>query len=248
MKEMKRHIRVFVKSELFKHQQIPPATNRRFHPKASDIRNHMYQATVKLRLSKIDQENVTSSLEKWRKENPEDNFFFRPYELNPNGNDEWLNGEESDENEKEDLDITISEQSSLKHSLLFVHQTAWQRRLLARFGNNLCLLDATYKTTQYALPLFFLAVKTNVDYQVVGCFVTQQETVAAIAEPLKILKQWAPDWTPSYFMTDNCEQEIRALEDTFPGILNINYISIVSTSFLQEVYCAISDDSYCCCR
>ena len=212
---MKRHIRVFVKGELFKHQQIPPVTNRRFHPKASDIRNHMYQATVKHRLSKIDQENVTSNLGKWEKENPEDNFFFRPYELNPNGNGEQLNEEDSDENEEED--ITISEQSSLKHSLLFVHQSVWQRQLLAKYGNNLCLLDATYKTTKYALPLFFLAVKTNVDNQVVGSFVTQQETVAAIAEPLEIIRQWAPEWKPSYFMTDNCEQEIRALEDTFPG-------------------------------
>ena len=161
---MKRHIRVFVKGELFKHQQIPPVTNRRFHPKASDIRNHMYQATVKHRLSKIDQENVTSNLGKWEKENPEDNFFFRPYELNPNGNGEQMNEEDSDENEEED--ITISEQSSLKHSLLFVHQSVWQRQLLAKYGNNLCLLDATYKTTKYALPLFFLAVKT------VGLYIT----------------------------------------------------------------------------
>lgn len=214
---MKRHIRVFVKSELFKHQQVPPSTNRRFHPKTSDIRNHMYQATVRNRLSKIDQENVASSLEKWKKENPEDNFFFRPYEFNPNANDGELDEEDSEANEEED--IIISDQS-LKHSLLFVHQSAWQRRLLTKYGNNLCLLDATYKTTQYALPLFFLAVKTNVDYQVVGCFVTQQETIAAIAEPLETLKQWAPDWTPSFFMTDDCEQEIRALEDTFPGKVN----------------------------
>ena len=56
----------FVKGELFKHQQIPPVTNRRFHPKPSDIRNHMYQATIKHRLSKIDQENVASNLGKWK--------------------------------------------------------------------------------------------------------------------------------------------------------------------------------------
>ena len=211
--EMKRHIGVFVKGELFKHQQIPPVTNRRFHPKPSDIRNHMYQATIKHRLSKIDQENVASNLGKWKKENPEDNFFFRPYELNPNYNDKQLEEEDCDEDEG----ITINEQSSLKHSLLFVHQSVWQRQLLAKYGNSLCLLDATYKTTKYALPLFFLAVKTNVDYQVVGSFVTQQETIGAIAEPLRIIKEWAPEWKPSFFMTDNCEQEIRALEDTFPG-------------------------------
>ena len=49
---------------------------------------------------------------------------------------------------------------------MFAHQTKFQRRLLNRYGNAINLLDATYKTTKYAIPLFFLAVKTNVDYQV----------------------------------------------------------------------------------
>lgn len=50
--------------------------------------------------------------------------------------------------------------------LLFIHQTSNQKRLLSRYGSELTCLDATYKTTHYALPLFFLVVKTNVDYQV----------------------------------------------------------------------------------
>ena len=47
--------------------------------------------------------------------------------------------------------------------LLYVHQIAWQKQLLSLYGNDICLFDATYKTTRYALPVFFLAVKTNVD-------------------------------------------------------------------------------------
>ena len=31
-------------------------------------------------------------------------------------------------------------------SLLWVHQTQWQKQLLSRYGNEICLLDATYKT------------------------------------------------------------------------------------------------------
>ena len=125
-------------------------------------------------------------------ENPEDNFFFRLYELNPNYNDKQLEEEDCHEDEG----ITINEQSSLKHSLLFAHQSVWQRQLLAKYGKSLCLLDATYKATKYALPLLFLAGKTNVDYQVVGSFVTQQEAIGAIAEPLQIIKEWAPEWKP----------------------------------------------------
>ena len=31
--------------------------------------------------------------------------------------------------------------------LLFLHQTAWQKPLLRLYGNDICLLDAKYKTT-----------------------------------------------------------------------------------------------------
>lgn len=60
------------------------------------------------------------------------------------------------------------EPSSEHTSFLFVHQTEQQQRLLERYGGELCLLDATHKTTKYALYMFFVVVKSNVDYQVNG--------------------------------------------------------------------------------
>ena len=98
-----------------------------------------------------------------------------------------------------------------------MHQNADQKRLLNRYGNEICLLDATYKTTKYSIPLFFLAVKTNVDYQVVGSFAVQDETTEAISEALSVLKNWNPRWKPKFFMVDNCEEEINAIESHFPG-------------------------------
>ena len=71
---------------------------------------------------------------------------------------------------------------------MFVHQSKDQRRLLERYGDEICMLDATYKTTRYSLPLFFVVVKTNVDYQIVGSFVVQSETTDAIFEALSVLK------------------------------------------------------------
>ena len=65
--------------------------------------------------------------------------------------------------------------SSTDTKLLYVHQTAQQRRLLERYGDDLVCLDATYKTSQYSLPLFFLVVKTNVDYQVSQCAIFQSK-------------------------------------------------------------------------
>ena len=37
-------------------------------------------------------------------------------------------------------------------NFLFVHQETWQQRLLRRYGDELVLMDATYKTTKYAIP------------------------------------------------------------------------------------------------
>eukprot|EP00794_Sanderia_malayensis_P018489 gene18489-20338_t len=94
-------------------------------------------------------------------------------------------------------------------------KTKWQQRLLTRYGNELVLLDATYHTSRYALPLFFLVVKTNVDYQIVATFVCEGETKEAIEEALSIIKDWNPDFKPRYFMTDYSNEEIGALKSTF---------------------------------
>lgn len=52
------------------------------------------------------------------------------------------------------------------------------------------------------LPLFFLVVKTNVNYTVVGDYITLNETKAAIEEALKIFCAWNIKWKPQYFITD----------------------------------------------
>ena len=103
-----------------------------------------------------------------------------------------------------------------KTKFLLVHQEHWQQRLLNMYRNTICLLDATYKTTKYALPLFMLVVKTNVDYIPIAEFVTEDEVSDTISEALNVIKNWNPDWNPSYFMSDFCEAQIRALETTFP--------------------------------
>ena len=54
-------------------------TNRRFYPKKSDIRSHMYLATVKYRLAKMAQQNLALKVEQWKLEYPNDMLFFCPY-------------------------------------------------------------------------------------------------------------------------------------------------------------------------
>ena len=58
-REMKRHLNVYVKQQILSKDEIQPSpSNHPFFPKPSDIRSHMYRASIKNRFSKIDQENV----------------------------------------------------------------------------------------------------------------------------------------------------------------------------------------------
>ena len=129
--------------------------------------------------------------------------------------EELIDESSSSEGEDEVVDAKryqkISLKTKLDNSLLFVYQNEDEKRLLERYGNELSLLDATYKTTRYALPLFFLVVKTNIDYQVVATFVTESETAKGIAEALDIIKGWNPDWKPTVMMTDYSDEEIAAI-------------------------------------
>ena len=49
----------------------------------------------------------------------------------------------------------------------------------------------------------------------VAAFVIQHETTNGIAEALLVIKDWNPNWSPSYFMTDYSEEEIGAIEQVF---------------------------------
>ena len=99
--------------------------------------------------------------------------------------------------------------------LLFVHQTKFQKRMLKGYGNRICLLEAAHKTTKYSLQLFFVVVKTNVNYQVKASFVVQDETTTAITEALRIIKSWDAEWHPKCFMVDNCDEEIKSIGKIF---------------------------------
>ena len=119
--------------------------------------------------------------------------------------------------------------------LLFVHQSFNQKWILEKYGNEICLLDATYKTTKYSIPLFFLAVKTNVDYQIAGSYAVQDETTDAISKAVEILKSWNNKWKPLAFMVDNCDEEINAIQEHFPGSNNNNNAVLYSKIFYLHI-------------
>jgi len=212
--EMQRHINHYVRTELFAGQDLPPASDRRFFPTAVDFRNFIYRTRLTKLHSKIDQVNLKVNIETWTRENPEDHFYFREY--CDDTDDQSAVQPSSSVAEDDNVDIIMPSRQPGK-GLLFCHQTQWQQQLLLRYGAEICLLDATYKTSRYALPLFFVCVKTNVNYTVVASFVVQYEDTSSIAEALSLIQHWNPNWCPRNWMVDFCEAEINALESVFPG-------------------------------
>lgn len=118
------------------------------------------------------------TIQEWQKEDPSRRFFLRKCTKPP---EECTSIDEADESGDEDDNdeteiptspttqkITPEDIGKRKSNFLFIHQEEWQHNLLKRYGGNIFLLDATYKTTKYNLPLFFVCVLTNSGYEIVG--------------------------------------------------------------------------------
>ena len=102
--------------------------------------------------------------------------------------------------------------------MMFVYQSNEIKSMYERFGNHMILLDATYKTTRYALPLFFVVVQTNVNFQVCCVIVLQEESTEMITKALKIFKEWNPMVFPKYAFVDFDEREIASLDIVFERV------------------------------
>ena len=96
-------------------------------------------------------------------------------------NDEDNNYEDDDEFDPVPIENTSSK-------LLFAYQSLDMKRLYRHYGGNLILLDATYKTCKYSLPLFFLVIQANISHPVAAVLVTQEETFEMTTQALQIIK------------------------------------------------------------
>ena len=169
----------------FSGQNLPDSNNRRILPSSAIICSDIDRAKAKLRHSMIDQEYLLYKIEEWKKA---DNFL--PCFTKLKRKYKW------------------KKKMSQIHFFLCVNQSD---KSISFNGSELILLDATYKTTRYSLPLFFLTAETNVDYP-------ENETIQAITEALAIIKSWNPEVFLKYGMTDYCNEETDAVECVFSGL------------------------------
>ncbi|XP_078600554.1 uncharacterized protein LOC144875486 [Branchiostoma floridae x Branchiostoma japonicum] len=207
IREMRRHLDAYVNDDLFKEQDLPPTTRRRYNPTDKDIRNNMDKSKDRIKNSKEDQCNVQVMCNRLQ------SYIITVDVKCKILTSRWLS--------KGDCNIMYrpsqKQTDGSVTTLLYCYQAAWQARLLQKYGNQMCLLDATYRTCRFDLPLFFLCVRTNVCYAVVGFFIITNEAAEDIEEALQVFKDWNSSWTPSHFMVDFSRAEMNALAEVFPG-------------------------------
>ena len=104
-------------------------------------------------------------------------------------------------------------------SFLLVMQTKHQQDLLRKYGNIVTLMDGVYRTTKYGFPCFFIVVKSSLGMgRVVGTIIPQRENEGLLAEGLRIIKEWNPDWSP---MTDKSSVELGAIGQVHPTTIRL---------------------------
>ncbi|VDI37852.1 Hypothetical predicted protein, partial [Mytilus galloprovincialis] len=220
---LRRVVKEHVKLQLSNTNIVNPAdTDRAYYPTSRDIYNQVHQCLSAGQYSGLDQENLQHKIENWES-GSSDRFYFRPCTgEKPSSNqvkrtDRVFPLEDSDDEEEEES--VSSENENIRNTFLFVHQTKEQSQLMRKYG-ELTLIDSTYKTSKYALPLFLLVVRTNVTYVPVAQFIVESESIENITEALLMLQVWNKDWKPEYFMMDYSDIEYQAVHNVFPDARN----------------------------
>ncbi|XP_077513428.1 uncharacterized protein LOC144124556 [Amblyomma americanum] len=205
VQEVKKCLDYYVQDVLFGGKNKPSRSCRAFFPTQEDIHNHIQAALRRDRFSSFDQENAKQLIDKYQREEPDSKFFYRQYQKKT----EQINSLPSD-------DVLEQMEQKCEETLLFCYQSKFMNEMLIKYGQSVSCLDATNKTTDYALPLFFIVVKTAQGYMCADVFITQFETSACVAEALEVFRQWCPDFNPQYWMIDYSQVEINALQSSFP--------------------------------
>ena len=220
IKDLENRAKHFVQQNILTLDDNPDFYRRRYTPSRRKIRNIINSVKLKLQYSKVDQENVEHLSQKWRKWG---DLLFEPL-IKKVTEKELSDGcveNENDDGDEDELFRDMIRQlstDSTEGKMMFVYQSKKMKHMYRRYAPSLICLDATYKTTKYSLPLFFLVVRTNVNFQVVGVMVLQEETTAMIQKGLQVFRDINPDIHPKYAIVDFDEKEIAALENVFSGI------------------------------
>lgn len=115
------------------------------------------------------------------------------------------------------------------------HQCKWQQDMLLKYGRTICLIDATYNTTVYDMPLFMPCILSNCGYVVVATFLLPDEQKKTTESGLLLIRKWCPNWQPKFVMSDFSETQTSAMA-VFPGKLELAVHGFVGATSCVETY------------
>jgi hypothetical protein len=202
---------------------VTDSLDKRFYPDRRTIRNIVMSVKQRNGWTAFDLPNADRYLDSWFCSNPmtnqeqlkherrkNDNLFYRlrtkPIVLDDSVIEDDANKSASNP------ELSSDEQ------LLIVFQSSDMANLYRMYGHSGILMDATYRTCMYTLPLYFIVVRTNIGYQPVCMFMTRHEKKDNIVEALQIFRGWNPDVVPMYGLVDYAWEEILALEEVWEGM------------------------------
>ena len=164
---------------------------------------------MKLHHLKIDE--VLKMIDLWKQDVLADFIYFQP--KTSSSDTEYANTEDNDDI----LYHVPCGNEDVKNNSLFIFVIVVQKLLLQHY-NNLVLMHATYRTCRLMLPLFFLAMKTNVNYSPVTSFIVQNEDSKSISEALFRIKQYIglDRIDIKNFMIDCSPMEMQSIGEVFP--------------------------------
>ena len=117
-REMKRLLKIIVKTEIFRNENLPGPTDKRFFPWTSTIHNHVTHAKIKLCYSLIDQICLQEKTNKWETTDKSVKIFFRPKSSVEQDGDEDSSDDINTDNDDDHDDIRLGK--TKKTPLLFV--------------------------------------------------------------------------------------------------------------------------------
>ena len=205
--DMKRHLKTYVL------ENVPNASQEdaSLFPSNRTISRQMYKAMMKLHHSKIDEVNVLKMIDLWKQDTLTDFIYFLA--KTSSSDIEYADTEDGD-----DILYHVPHVNEhVKNNILFIHMTVAQKLFLQHY-NNLVLMDATYHTCRLMLPLFFLAMKTNVNYSPIASFIVQNENAKSISKTLSRIKQYISQDKIDIqnFMIDCLPMEMQSIREVFP--------------------------------
>lgn len=195
---------------------MPANHRRKFYPNEKDIANYMYKSRLLSKINVTEKQLMYELVDELKAEYSNDKFLFHVETDNqcPISNDF---------NNKTTKDNKNNLQLSNEQKFFFAYQSSFQQGYISLYGKQAILTGISETLPHLPFPCYGVFVPTNVDYQLVYCFIVQSSKLDYLRQGLAPLLEWNPSWSPKFFTVDFSIEQINIIEEMFPCKFNASY-------------------------